>query len=125
MVSIHFPENTTYFICYSDNKKASWGKIEPTQKMDSGLQYLYQTTDEALWLEELKKHYVVEGYRFKTEEQGLRFKTAILNHYKDSTPELLSAPIEGTENSFWYILGDYPLTKIKSNKFQLIGDSNS
>lgn len=122
MVTIHFPEKTTYFICYGDDKKASWGKVEPEQTMSGGCGNLYQTTIQEDWLQELKKYYVVEGYKFMTEERALGFKKQIEAKYKNTTVEILKASNQKPE--FWYILGNFSNTPIKPQKFQVFPTDN-
>jgi hypothetical protein len=54
-LEIKFPEQTTYFIAYTDNATYASGIVEAEQEMTTGQPFLYQTTVEAEWIEELKK----------------------------------------------------------------------
>jgi hypothetical protein len=55
ILEIKFPEQLTYFIAYTDYDVYASGIVDVDQEMTTGQPFLYQTTVEAEWIEELKK----------------------------------------------------------------------
>ena len=53
--SIIYPNQTTYFICYNENRVdvMAYGIVEPTQQMETGQPILDIYLDEVEWLEVL------------------------------------------------------------------------
>ena len=49
--SIIYPTQTTYFICYNENrvKVMAYGSVEPTQQMETGQPVLDTYLDEQQW----------------------------------------------------------------------------
>jgi hypothetical protein len=56
---IKFPEQTTYFIAYTDNVIFTYGIVTPEQEMTTGQPYLWYTFDKNEWIDELKNVYNV------------------------------------------------------------------
>lgn len=54
-LEIKFPEQLTYFIAYTDSAVYSSGTVDTDQEMTTGQPFLYQTTVESEWIEELAK----------------------------------------------------------------------
>jgi hypothetical protein len=54
---IKFPEQTTYFIAYTDNLIFGYGIVEPTQEMTTGQPYLWTTLSEAEWVYKLETEF--------------------------------------------------------------------
>ena len=50
---IKIPSETTYFIAYTNTEIFGYGIVNPDQEMTTGQPYLYQTLDEAEWVEKL------------------------------------------------------------------------
>ena len=50
--SIIYPTQTTYFICYNENRVdvMAYGSVEPTQQMETGQPILDTYLDESEWL---------------------------------------------------------------------------
>jgi hypothetical protein len=105
MVQILFPSVLTYFIAYTDSKKCAWGKVKPTQQMQSGQPKLYQTTVEGEWLAELQNFYVKWGYRFNKEADAIAAAKKVNDKYGQGTVTVQYA--EYNNPKFWYILGSF------------------
>ena len=55
---IKFPEMRTYWIVYTNKTDIfSYGWCEPDQEMTTGQPYLYQTTSEQEWVNELETEF--------------------------------------------------------------------
>jgi hypothetical protein len=107
MVQIEYPQQTTYFIAYINQRLAAWGVINPNEVMSSGMEYLYQTTDINQWNEELKNYYVVWGYQFPDLFMAEFFKRQIEEQYPNQTIQIEFA--QYNQPQFWYIVGYFPL----------------
>lgn len=107
MTEINYPNQTTYFIAYLDQKNCSWGKVNPDECMAAPHPNLFQTTDENEWLTELENYYVVWGYEFTDIQMATFFKKVIEDIYGVDTVEINIA--EYNNPVFWYILGYFPL----------------
>ena len=59
ILEIKFPEQLTYFIAYTDYDVYASGTVDVNQEMTTGQPFLYQTTNENDWLEELNKFNVL------------------------------------------------------------------
>lgn len=105
MNEIKFPNQTTYFICYENNKVFSVGTVLPTQEMTSGLPNLYKTTIKEDWLTELIKYDTYLGYRFVMEDDALDAQDDVNTYYGPDTC-VYKYTINNDPN-FWYIIGDY------------------
>ncbi len=56
---IKFPEQTTYFIAYTNNEIFAYGIVEPEQEMTTGQPILWTTLSEAEWLYKLEHDFNV------------------------------------------------------------------
>jgi hypothetical protein len=54
---IKFPEQTTYFIAYTDNLIFGYGIVEPTQEMTTGQPILWTTLSKAEWVYKLETEF--------------------------------------------------------------------
>jgi hypothetical protein len=54
---IKFPEQTTYFIAYTDAEIFAYGTVEPEQEMTTGQPRLWTTLSEAEWVEKLENEF--------------------------------------------------------------------
>ena len=54
---IKFPSKTTYFIAYTNTDIFAYGIVTPEQEMTTGQPYLYQTTSEQEWVNELETEF--------------------------------------------------------------------
>jgi hypothetical protein len=54
---IIYPEQTTYFIAYTNTNIFAYGMVEPDQEMTTGQPILWTTLDEAEWLYKLKTEF--------------------------------------------------------------------
>jgi hypothetical protein len=54
---IIYPEQTTYFIAYTDTDIFAYGIVEPNQEMTTGQPILWTTLDEAEWVEKLENEF--------------------------------------------------------------------
>jgi hypothetical protein len=59
MQEIKFPKQDTYWIAYTNSEIFGYGICTPEQEMTTGQPYLYQTLDEAEWVEKLKNDFNV------------------------------------------------------------------
>ena len=53
MNEINKPQETTYWIAYTDSNIFAYGEVESTQQMTTGQPYLFQTTDRLIWISKL------------------------------------------------------------------------
>ena len=53
MKTINKPQETTYWIAYTDSNIFAYGEVESTQQMTTGQPYLFQTTDRLIWISKL------------------------------------------------------------------------
>jgi hypothetical protein len=54
---IIYPEQTTYFIAYTNTEIFAYGIVEPNQEMTTGQPILWTTLDEAEWVEKLENEF--------------------------------------------------------------------
>jgi hypothetical protein len=54
---IKFPEQTTYFIAYTDTQIFAYGIVEPNQEMTTGQPLLWTTLDETEWVNKLETEF--------------------------------------------------------------------
>ncbi len=54
---IKFPEQTTYFIAYTNTDIFGYGIVEPDQEMETGQPILWATLSEAEWIYKLKTEF--------------------------------------------------------------------
>jgi hypothetical protein len=54
---IIYPEQTTYFIAYTNTDIFAYGIVESDQEMTTGQPILWTTTDEAEWLYKLETEF--------------------------------------------------------------------
>ena len=59
---IIYPEQTTYFIAYTDADIFAYGIVEPNQEMTTGQPILWTTLDEAEWLLKLETEFNTNPY---------------------------------------------------------------
>ena len=59
---ITYPEQTTYFIAYTNTDIFAYGMVEPDQEMTTGQPILWTTLDEAEWLYKLKTEFNTNPY---------------------------------------------------------------
>ena len=63
---IKFPEQTTYFIAYTDNLIFAYGIVTSEQEMTTGQPFLWYTLDESEWVDELKNVFNVNVKNVET-----------------------------------------------------------
>jgi hypothetical protein len=56
---IKYPQQTTYFIAYTNNLIFAYGIVTSQQEMTTGQPILWTTLDESEWIDELKNVYNV------------------------------------------------------------------
>ncbi len=54
---ITYPEQTTYFIAYTNNEIFAYGIVTPKQEMTTGQPILWTTLDQAEWVEKLENEF--------------------------------------------------------------------
>jgi hypothetical protein len=54
---IIYPEQTTYFIAYTDTDIFAYGIVEPDQEMTTGQPILWTTLDKAEWILKLENDF--------------------------------------------------------------------
>jgi hypothetical protein len=54
---IIYPEQTTYFIAYTDTDIFAYGIVEPNQEMTTGQPILWTTLDKAEWILKLENDF--------------------------------------------------------------------
>jgi hypothetical protein len=59
---IIYPEQTTYFIAYTDTDIFAYGIVEPNQEMTTGQPILWTTLDEAEWVLKLETEFNTNPY---------------------------------------------------------------
>jgi hypothetical protein len=59
---IIYPEQTTYFIAYTNTEIFAYGIVEPDQEMTTGQPILWTTLDEAEWLYKLETEFNTNPY---------------------------------------------------------------
>lgn len=59
---IKFPEQTTYFIAYTDTDIFAYGIVEPDQEMTTGQPILWTTLDEQEWVTKLETEFNTNPY---------------------------------------------------------------
>ena len=50
---INKPQETTYWIAYTDSNIFAYGEVDSTQQMTTGQPYLFKTTDRIIWRSKL------------------------------------------------------------------------
>ena len=53
MNEINKPQETTYWIAYTDSNIFAYGEVDSTQQMTTGQPFLFQTTDRLIWRSKL------------------------------------------------------------------------
>ena len=53
MNEINKPQETTYWIAYTDSNIFAYGEVDSTQQMTTGQPYLFKTTDRIIWKSKL------------------------------------------------------------------------
>ena len=59
---IIYPEQTTYFIAYTNTDIFAYGIVEPNQEMTTGQPILWTTLDEAEWILKLETEFNTNPY---------------------------------------------------------------
>ena len=59
---IIYPEQTTYFIAYTNTNIFAYGIVESDQEMTTGQPILWTTLDEAEWVYKLKTEFNTNPY---------------------------------------------------------------
>ncbi len=59
---ISYPEQTTYFIAYTNNEIFAYGVVTTKQEMTTGQPILWTTLDEAEWVEKLENEFNTNPY---------------------------------------------------------------
>jgi hypothetical protein len=59
---IIYPEQTTYFIAYTDTDIFAYGIVESNQEMTTGQPILWTTLDEAEWILKLETEFNTNPY---------------------------------------------------------------
>ena len=59
---IIYPEQTTYFIAYTNTEIFAYGIVEPNQEMTTGQPILWTTLDEAEWILKLETEFNTNPY---------------------------------------------------------------
>ena len=54
---IIYPEQTTYFVAYTNTDIFAYGIVESNQEMTTGQPILWTTLDEAEWIEKLENQF--------------------------------------------------------------------
>ena len=65
---IIYPEQTTYFIAYTDTDIFAYGIVESNQEMTTGQPILWTTLNEAEWVLKLKTEFNTNPYPFEPYE---------------------------------------------------------
>ena len=68
--SIIYPNQTTYFICYNENRVdvMAYGSVEPTQQMETGQPILDTYLDKSEWKNVLNQKGINLNEEFDTNE---------------------------------------------------------
>lgn len=120
MSEIKYPNETTYYISYTNSRVCSWGVVMTTQQMSSGQPNLYQTTNKTEWLAELQNYFVFWGYQFYDEDSANFAKNNIDLKYGNNSAIINFAQYNNPQ--FWYILGDFPEVMGDAESFQVFSN---
>lgn len=108
MYEIKHPEQTTYWIAYTNTDIFGYGICTPEQQLYSGQPYLWTTLSEDEWILELQTEFgvlypdlpsgEVWGYQYNNEADGL------IDVNKLTEADYTTALEYSTDYSFWYIV---------------------